>query len=169
MDRFFKQLASFYDRSLRVSVARPWTVVAILAVLIGVGIVTFRSVPAEFTPQADNGRAFIALEGPEGSSFDYIDGYARQLEAIALKAMEGGEIERVLVRVPGQGGNDLRTGDINTARAFLIFSDWDERERTADEILAPVIAEARKLPGVRVSMGRPAASAAAAYKLRSKP
>ena len=64
---------------------RPWTVVGVLAVLIGVGVVTFRSVPAEFTPQADNGRAFIAIEGPEGSSFEYMDGYARQLEAIALK------------------------------------------------------------------------------------
>ena len=69
--------------------------------------------------------------------------------------MEGGEIARVLVRVPGQGGNDLRTGDVNTARAFLIFADWDERERTAQEIMQPVLAEARKLPGVRVSMGMP--------------
>jgi multidrug efflux pump len=49
----------------------------------------------------------------------------------------------------------LRTGDINTARAFLIFSDWDERQHTADEIMQPVLAAARKLPGVRVSMGRP--------------
>jgi multidrug efflux pump len=155
MDRFFKQLARFYERSLRASVAHSWTVIGVLAVLIGIGVVTFRSVPAEFTPQADNGRAFIAIEGPEGSSFDYIDGYARQLEAIALKAIEEGDVERVLVRVPGQGGNDLRTGDINTARAFLIFSDWDERERTADEILAPVMEEARRLPGVRVSLGRP--------------
>jgi multidrug efflux pump len=155
MDRFFKQLARLYERCLRVSVGRPWTVVTVLAVLIGVGIVTFRSVPAEFTPQADKGRAFIALEGPEGSSFDYIDGYARQLEAIALKAREGGEIERVLVRVPGQGGQDVRTGDINTARAFLIFSDWNERERTTQEIMEPLVAEARKLPGVRVSMGQP--------------
>jgi multidrug efflux pump len=155
IDRFFKRLASFYERCLRASVGRPWTVVGVLAVLIGIGIVTFRSVPAEFTPQADNGRAYIAIEGPEGSSFEYIDGYARQLEAIALRARESGDIARVLVRVPGQGGQDLRTGDINTARAFLIFTDWGERERTADEILAPVLAEARKLPGVRVSMGRP--------------
>ena len=156
MDRFFKQLARFYERCLRATIGRPWTVMAVLVALIGIGIVTFRSVPAEFTPQADNGRAFIAIEGPEGSSFEYIDGYARQLEAIALRAREEtGEIQRVLVRVPGQGGNDLRTGDINTARAFLIFSDWDERERTADEIMEPVLAEARKMPGVRVSMGRP--------------
>jgi multidrug efflux pump len=155
MDRFFKRLASFYERCLRGSIRRPWTVMAVLAVLIGVGIVTFRSVPAEFTPQADNGRAFIGIEGPEGSSFEYIDGYARQLEAIALKAMESGEVQRVLVRVPGQGGSDVRTGDVNTARAFLIFSDWSERDRSAREIMQPVLEEARKLPGVRVSMGQP--------------
>ena len=35
------------------------------------------------------------------------------------------------------------------------FADWDEREHTVDEIMEPVLAEARKLPGVQVSMGRP--------------
>jgi len=155
IDRFFKQLARFYERCLRGTLRHSFAVVAVLVVLIGLGVVTFLSVPSEFTPQADNGRAFIAIESPEGSSFDYIDRYARQLEAIALKTMEDGEVARVLVRVPGQGGQDLRTGDINTARAFLIFSDWDERKLTADEVMQPLLAEARKLPGVRVSMGRP--------------
>jgi len=156
IDRFFKALARFYERCLRASVAHSWVVVGVLAVLIGIGVLTFRSVPSEFTPQADNGRAFISIEGPEGSSFEYIDRYARQLEDIAVQYMgEGGDVERILIRVPGQGGNDLRTGDINTARAFLIFKDWHERERTAREIIEPVLAEARKLPGVRVSMGMP--------------
>jgi multidrug efflux pump len=155
IDRFFRQLASFYERCLRGALRHSFAVVAVLAGLIGVGIVTFLSVPAEFTPQADNGRAFIGIESPEGSSFEYIDRYARQLETIALKTLDEGEVARVLVRVPGQGGNDLRTGDINTARAFLIFSNWDERKRTVQEIMQPVLAEARKLPGVRVSMGQP--------------
>jgi multidrug efflux pump len=155
IDRFFKQLAQFYERCLRGALRHSFIVVAVLLGLIGVGFVTFLSVPAEFTPQADNGRAFIGIESPEGSSFDYIDRYARQLEAISLKSMGDGEVARVLVRVPGQGGNDLRTGDINTARAFLIFSDWDQRQHTVQEIMQPVLAEARKLPGVRVSMGQP--------------
>ncbi len=155
MDRFFKGLASLYERCLRVSVRHPWTVVGVLTVLIGVGVVTFRSVPSEFTPQADNGRVFIGLEGPEGSSFDYIDGYARQLEAIATKEMEKGEIARLLIRVPGQGGSDLRTGDVNTARGFLILADWHDREHTAREIAEPVLREARKLPGVTVQFGQP--------------
>jgi len=155
MDRFFKGLASLYERCLRVSVRHPVPVVGVLAVLIGIGVVTFRSVPAEFTPQADNGRVFIGIEGPEGSSFDYIDGYARRLEAIATKEMEKGEIARLLIRVPGQGGSDLRTGDVNTARGFLILADWHDREHTAREIAEPVLREARKLPGVTVQFGQP--------------
>jgi multidrug efflux pump len=155
MDRFFKGLASLYERCLRVSVRHPVPVVGVLAVLIGIGVVTFRSVPSEFTPQADNGRVFIGIEGPEGSSFDYIDGYARRLEAIATKEMEKGEIARLLIRVPGQGGSDLRTGDVNTARGFLILADWHDREHTAREIAEPVLREARKLPGVTVQFGQP--------------
>jgi multidrug efflux pump len=155
MDRFFRGLAAFYERTLRVSVRHPWVVMSILAGLVGVGVVTFRSVPSEFTPQSDTGRAFIGLEGPEGSSFEYMDGYARQLEAIAMTAMDTGDVARVLVRVPGQGGADLRTGDVNSARAFLIMKDWDDRTLTTREAIQPVMDEARKLPGVRVFMGQP--------------
>jgi multidrug efflux pump len=62
----------------------------------------------------------------------------------------------VLVRLPGQGGGDPRTGDVNSARVFLILAPWNERERTADEIRAAVLAEASKLPGVSASSGQPA-------------
>jgi len=154
-DRFFKALSAFYGRVLRKLVGHPWKVVAVLGALIALGVVTFRSVPSEFTPQADVGRAFISIEAPEGSSFDYIDGYAQKLESIVLKAVEGGEAQRALVRVPGAGGADVRTGDVNNARAFVIMKPWHEREHTTAEVMQPLLAEARKLPGVRVGFGQP--------------
>ena len=114
IDRFFKALARFYERCLRGALRHSFVVVAVLVGLIGVGFVTFLSVPAEFTPQADNGRAFIGIESPEGSSFDYIDRYARQLETIALKSMDDGEVARVLVRVPGQAA--MTCGRVTSTR-----------------------------------------------------
>src|SRR4029450_8635440 len=69
--------------------------------------------------------------------------------------MEKGEIARLLIRVPGQGGSDLRTGDVNTARGFLILKDWHDRDHTAREIAEPVLEAARKLPGVTVQFGQP--------------
>ena len=86
----------------------------------------------------------------------------RRLEAIALKQMGQGDIQRVLVRVPGRGGGGPRTGDVNSARAFVILSDWHERKRTVQEIAAIRAREAANMPGVRVSQASPAASAAAA-------
>src|SRR5690606_27199725 len=103
----------------------------------------------------DVGRAFITIEGPEGSSFEYTDRQARALEEIVMKEMEKGDIERVMIRVPGVGGGDLRTGDVNTARAVVILKDWHERKRSSREITQALLAEVRKLPGVRASAGQP--------------
>jgi hydrophobe/amphiphile efflux-1 (HAE1) family protein len=156
MDSFFRSLAGFYERRLRQVIGHPWVVLLAVAVLVGVGVLAFRSVPTEFAPAADVGRIFIGIEGPEGSSFEYTDSYARRLEQIALEEMENGDIDRVFVRVPGQGGGDQRTGDVNSARVFMILTPWDERERSGQEILDAVMGRVRGLAGVRASSGQPA-------------
>jgi multidrug efflux pump len=156
LDHFFRRAADLYGRQLRALIRRPWMVVAALGVLIAAGALTFRSVPAEFAPAADLGRAFITLEAPEGSSFEYMDGYARRMEAIMLKEMdEMGDIERVMLRVPNSQGGVTRTGDVNTARAIITLKHWRDRDRSVREITETLLAEARRqLPGVRVSSGQ---------------
>ncbi|HEX6995905.1 MAG TPA: efflux RND transporter permease subunit [Gammaproteobacteria bacterium] len=158
IDVFFKRVSRLYQRILRRIVVHPWAVVACIAVLVALGVVTFRSVPAEFTPAADVGRAMISIEGPEGSSFEYIERYASELEALALAEMEKGDVARVLVRVPGQGGSNIRTGDVNSARAFVVMKDWRERDRTPREVVDGLRTEVdQRMPGVRASTGQPAA------------
>jgi multidrug efflux pump len=88
-----------------------------------------------------------------------MDGYARRLEAIIMKEMEKGDIERVMVRVPntgGGGGESALSGDVNSARAVVILTDWSKRSRSAKEIGDAILAEARKLAGVRASTNQPA-------------
>ncbi len=158
VDGFFKRVARRYEQSLRSIIVRPWVVLAALLMLMVAGAMTFVSIPAEFAPNADVGRGSVALEGPEGSSFEYMDGYAHQLEAIALKHMkEHGELERAILRVPNfSGGGTVQTGNVNTARAVLIASDWSERDRSMDEILRDILTEAKSsMPGVRVFPARP--------------
>lgn len=155
VDRFFKAASRIYDRRLRSLIRRPWLVLGAAAVLMVLGAITFRSVPAEFTPAADYGRVYITIQGPEGSSFEYMDGYARRLEAIAMKEMEKGDIQRVMLRMPNAMGGDVRTGDVNTARVIAILKNWRDRERSAREITQALLVEARKLPGVRASAGQP--------------
>jgi len=155
VDRFFRRLAQMYEGRLRSLIRRPWLVIGTVCALVVIGGVTFISIPREFAPVPDAGRAYINIEGPEGSSFDYIEGYARRLEAIIVKEKEKyGDIEHVLVRIPGgQGG--APTGDVNSARAVMILKDWRERTRSAREVTNSVVAEATKMAGVRVQAGQP--------------
>jgi multidrug efflux pump len=157
VDRFFKRVANVYDRRLRSLIRRPWLVIGAVGVLVILGALTFRTVPAEFTPPADVGRAFITIEGPEGATFEYMDGYARRLEAMVIKEMaDKGDIERVIIRIPGVGGGgDIPTGDVNSARVVVILKDWRQRDRTAREATEALLAEARTLPGVRAFSGQP--------------
>src|SRR5690606_23756788 len=116
----------------------------------------FRSIPAEFAPAADVGRVFITIQGPEGSSFDYMDEQARKLEEIINREKDrSGDIERVMIRVPGFGGGGGNFGDVNSARAIVILKDWSERDRSAQEITQAIMPEVTQIPGVRAFAGQP--------------
>jgi multidrug efflux pump len=136
-------------------IRRPWLVIGAVGALIVLGGLTFRSIPSEFAPSPDSGRAFVNIEGPEGASFAYMDDYARRMEAIILKhKKQYGDIEHMLVRVPGGGGGQVRTGDVNSARAVVILSDWHDRKRSSREVTAALVAEATAtMPGVRATGG----------------
>jgi multidrug efflux pump len=154
VERFFTKLADIYGRILRNLMVKPWVVVGAVGALAALGALTFRSIPTEFSPSADSGRLFINMEGPEGSSFEYMDNYARRLEAIVIKEMEKGDVQRLMMRVPGGGGGGS-AGDVNSARGNLVLVDWHERSRSAQDVAASIMKEARKLPGVRVNIASP--------------
>ncbi|HTE42625.1 MAG TPA: efflux RND transporter permease subunit, partial [Steroidobacteraceae bacterium] len=154
IERFFERLAAFYNARLRVVVRRPWYVLGAVGVMAVLTAFTFRTIPTEFAPSADSGRLFLNIEGPEGSSFDYMDNYARRVEEIIIKQMEEGDIMRLMMRVPGGGGGGS-AGDVNSARGNLVLVDWHERDRSARQVADAIMAETRKLPGVRVNIAMP--------------
>jgi multidrug efflux pump len=153
VERFFTQVSAAYEKRLRSLIRRPWLVVASMAVLIVGGVFTFRSLPSEFAPAADNGIAVLFLEAPEGASLAYIEDYGRRLEQIVMREMErSGEIQRMMLRIPG---NFSGSGDVNSVRAFLVLKHWNERKRTARQISDALLVELRKLPGVRANAFQP--------------
>jgi multidrug efflux pump len=153
IDNFFKKVSSFYARRLYSLIKRPWLIVGSVAVLVAFGAVTFHFLPREFAPTADVGRGVILVEAPEGASFEYTAAYGRRLEEIVLQDMQQyGEVERVMIRVPGNwdGG-----ADVNSARAVMVMVDWGDREHSVAEISERIMREVSKLPGVRAFAGQP--------------
>jgi multidrug efflux pump len=147
VERFFANLAAWYEAKLRQINRRPWLILGgVLALSLG-GVLTFRALPAEFTPAGDMGRLFISMEAPEGASFEYTEKYGRMLEDIAARQAEQGDVRRVTLRLPG--GLDGSSGSVNNARLIITMVDWQDRKRSTRDVARAVTADLRKLPGVR--------------------
>jgi multidrug efflux pump len=152
VDAFFHRLSAVYDRLLRRLMKRPWLVIGATFAAMGIAVLLFRGLPSELTPPEDRGMMFIGLTGPEGSSLDYMDRHARMAEEILLREVEGGEVVRANIRIPGGFGG---ASELNQARGFVVLAPWGERERSADQIAQAVRVQLNQIAGVRGFVGAP--------------
>jgi multidrug efflux pump len=152
VDAFFHRLSTAYDALLRRLMKRPWLVIGATFAAMAVAALLFRALPSELTPRKDRGMMFIGMTGPEGASLDYMDRHARLAEQILLREVEGGEVVRANIRIPGGFGG---ASELNQARGFVVLAPWGERERTAEQIAQAVRMQLNQIPGVRGFVGTP--------------
>jgi multidrug efflux pump len=153
----FVSLSKWYEGVLRRVLRHCWTVVIVAVVGLAGAVALISTFQSESTPNDDRGAVRIVINGPEGSSLQYMDGYARQLEDILEAEMKQyGDMQRFNIRVPG-GGNGGGSGEVNRAQAFVVLKDWGDRERTADEVAVSLRRKVAELPGVRSSVVTPTA------------
>jgi multidrug efflux pump len=147
VDRAFNRLASAYRRVLGQVVSHPASAVAALLLFTGLSAWMLLTLPTEYAPAEDRGAFSIQLRAPEGASFEYMDRYARQMEAILLEETAGPDssVRRFLTRVPGSWGG----AEVNSARAMVLLENWDLREETDQDVAARLREQLERLPGVR--------------------
>ncbi len=150
VDRFFRWLSRWYERSVRAALARPAVIVASGVATIALAVALFSLLPSEYSPAEDRQRAWITVVAPEGASLQYVDRYLRQVETIVMEEVERGTVSRVLTRAGAFGGG----GDVNVGRVFMVLSSWDEREESAQQIAARLRTRLQDLP-VRIVVGTP--------------
>jgi multidrug efflux pump len=131
-------ITRFYGRTLGRALGRPFVVIGSGAVLTAVAVLLFLSLEREFVPPDDRGFFFTFVVAPEGATVEYTDDYLRQLEAIAERT----EGVRSSFAVIGFGGPP------SSGFMGVILDDWDERDRTAEEIIGEVQPQFFGVPGV---------------------
>ncbi|RPH95015.1 MAG: efflux RND transporter permease subunit [Lysobacterales bacterium] len=146
VEKLFEKLQRFYRRLLGKALKASWaSVAAVIALTAFAGWMVTR-LPAEYAPAEDRGAFSILLRGPEGASLDYMDGYARQMEAILLDEIgDSAAVRRFLTRLPGSWGG----AEVNSARAIVLLENWDVRDESDQEIGARIRERLNALPGVR--------------------
>ena len=143
IDRGFGFVLKGYGWIIDKILLRPFGVgLALLLLMAGAWQFT-KTIPQEYVPTEDRGGFFVSIRGPEGASFDYMERYLDEIERRLLPYTETGEMQRLLIRAPGFGGNSFNAG-------FVIVSldDWANR-RPADEIIKEVNGKMSDLPGIR--------------------
>ena len=153
VDRAFSLFSRTYSHSLGGLLRRPlWVSGFLLAVFAG-GWQLFTSLPQEYAPTEDRSSFFVIMNAPEGASFEYTQRYARDMENVLLPLLDKGEAYRVLISTPLFGSG----ASVNNSIAIVSLENWDQRERSTQEIVGGLFPSLMGMPGVRAFPIQPAA------------
>ena len=142
LERGLGKLNRGYGRALAASLARPWPLVLGCVGLCVVAFLVFRQLPQELAPTEDRGVFIIPASAPQGATADYSVHHVKEVEKILMPLVENGEAERALSIVGFRNVPE---------RAFSIvrLKDWDERERSQQEIVNEVRGKLFQVAGLR--------------------
>jgi multidrug efflux pump len=119
LDRAFARFEAAYGRALASSIHQPLLIVLVLGLSLAAVFLLFNKLPSEYTPKEDRGNFFLIMQGAEGASYESNVKNMHKIEEKLLGYQAEGELDRVLVRVPGFGGS----GGI----AIVGLPEWDKR------------------------------------------
>jgi HAE1 family hydrophobic/amphiphilic exporter-1 len=105
---------------LRRLLVHPILILVAFIVCLGGAALLFRSVPAGFIPDEDQGYIIITVQGPDGTSLATTQSVVRQIDDII------GELPEVRDRYMVSGTSQGSSGP-NLAQLFVTLAPWDER------------------------------------------
>ncbi|MBQ4862333.1 efflux RND transporter permease subunit [Pseudoalteromonas sp. MMG013] len=141
MDAQFSRLERGYRNVLTANLKRRYSLIFTLILAGFTSFTLFQQIPSELTPKEDRGTFFVMMNGPEGASYENNELNMAQIEQRLLPYVETGELSRVLVRVPGWGGQ----GGV----AIIGMPDWDERKRSTWEVMGEISTKMREVTDIR--------------------
>jgi multidrug efflux pump len=143
----FEGIAALYRKSLAVAIHHRLLVVSAGVASVLLAVFVFTRLEREFLPPEDRGAIVTFLVAPEGSSLEYTQGYQLQVDEILARVPE---IESYFSITGFFGG-------VNNGIVFARLSDWGDRERSVDEVLAEIRPQLFAIPGLFAFASAPAA------------
>ncbi|WP_294623353.1 efflux RND transporter permease subunit [uncultured Roseovarius sp.] len=148
-----------YAALLRGALRMPLVVLAFALTVTGGAALFYADLPRELAPREDRGVGFVPLTAPQGSTVEYSDQAARQVEGILQPMRDEGIIETVFTF----------TGWGNRAwRSFVVFrlAPWDEREVPISDVVRRI---APQMGQVTIARGFPVTPAGLGLRGNSTP
>ena len=104
----------------------------------------YGSLPQEITPSEDRGTIMVALRTPASASLDYTSQQVAKVEKILEPYVASGEVVAV------QSLIGLRSTSF--ALVFVRLAQWEDRERSQQQIAAELQGPVSRIPGAFISL-----------------
>ena len=149
-ERFFEVLLALYDKTLRIAISHPRTVLVGFLATVIFSAQLFSSIPKGFLPSGDSGQITASTEGAQDISFAAM--IERQRAVAAIVAQDPNV--RLFMSSVGGGGprSTANTGSLN-----LMLKPRSERALSADQIIQQLRPKLAAVPGIKVYMQNPPA------------
>ncbi|AOW76434.1 multidrug transporter AcrB [Colwellia sp. PAMC 20917] len=141
LDRAFARFEASYGRALKSSIHQPMLIVLVLGLALAAVFLLFNKLPSEYTPKEDRGNFFLMMQSAEGASYESNVKNMHEIEEKLLAYQAQGELDRVLVRVPGFGGS----GGV----AIVGLPEWDKRSIDTFSFINKINADMQSVTDVR--------------------
>ncbi len=151
LERMFQGLLHVYDLSLRwVLLHRPVMLVVFVGVLGATGYL-YMVVPKGFIPEADNGSLMGQLEAAQGTSFDQMSTYARE---VGRRLIQDPDLDNISVST---GASGFGSNGFNTGRMMIELKPRSERDTPIALLVQRLRGRVAGIPGVRAYLTVPSA------------
>jgi len=149
--KYLKIVETAYISVLKYLFKRPVLVLASLIPVLGLSYILFITLPSEFMPLEDQGRFFVMVKGPEGTSYNNMKRHMHDVENDMMSLISEGKAKNVLSRIPSFGV----AASVNSGIGIIKLKDWSERDQSAQEIRVELSRKLAKHPNVRAFVMMP--------------
>src|SRR5919106_1554077 len=141
LERFFKGMERAYRASLGWALQHRVLVLAAALVATVTSVFFFRALPVELAPQQDEGKFFISMRAPAGSSIHYMEAKLTEAERIVARYPEVETVYGVI----GLGS----AAQVNQATVVVRMKPRAERKRSQQQVLELLRRDLAQISGVR--------------------
>jgi len=144
-EKFFLGFSKFYQETLEVSVKKTKTISIFIIFIIVASVLLFTFSKKELLPMEDRGAYLVIGFTDEGSSFEYTQEKAQDIEKrlIPLLQAESSPYSRFIMRVPGFGSS------ANSYNSFIIIAlldSWKNRKQDSQTVMRQAIGKIVTVP-----------------------
>jgi multidrug efflux pump len=140
---FFVAINNWYGNALRGFMQIRWMGFVVIAIAAGLIYLLGTTLPSELAPLEDRSEFRLQAQAPEGATFEYMDGYVRELTAFVEEQVPE-KAGMVSVTAPSFGGSGVNSGFVR-----VILQEPTTRDRSQQQIVEEITSKSRKYTGVR--------------------